>query len=270
MRKLLFHTLLFGLLTSFISADYQPKQTSLKGSYAQGEVLTYRLHYGFFTAGEATLSVSPKLYKVEDKICYKFDVHGKSSNVISAMYDINDTWRSYVDTSSLIPAKAYRDIRENSYRLQETTLFDQNSKTIQVHTKKKKNPVKDTQYVAKTNDIQDMVSAFYYLRGIDYKKMKVGETVKVNAFFEDEFYDFQVRYQGVETIKTKLGKMRAIKLVPIMPKNGLFDGKDALKVWLSDDKNKIPLKVKADMFVGAVEMDIKEHKGLQHSLNYAR
>ena len=60
-------------------------------------------------------------------------------------------------------------------------------------------------------------------------------------------------------MKTKLGTIRAIVLSPIMPENGLFDGENSIKVWISDDQNKVPLKVKAQMFVGAVEVDIQAY-----------
>ena len=44
-------------------------------------------------------------------------------------------------------------------------------------------------------------------------------------------------------------------------------GPDAFGSWISDDKNRIPLKAEVAMFVGNVELDIKEHKGLRYPLN---
>jgi len=63
-----------------------------------------------------------------------------------------------------------------------------------------------------------------------------------------------------EKLKTKLGLIDALVLEPVMPENKLFDGGEAIKVWLSDDKNRIPLKIKAEMFIGAVEVDIKSYQ----------
>ena len=97
--------------------------------------------------------------------------------------------------------------------------------------------------------------------------MKTGDRVTFKAFFEDKLYDFEVEYRGKDILKTKIGKINAIKLIPIMPKNDLFEEDDSIQFWLSDDENRIPLKVKAKMFVGAVEVDIKSHVGLRHDLN---
>ena len=65
-------------------------------------------------------------------------------------------------------------------------------------------------------------------------------------------------------VSTKAGDIRAIKLVPRMPANKLFDGKDAITVYLSDDKNKIPVLIQAEMFVGTVSVNLYEYKNLQH------
>lgn len=111
-----------------------------------------------------------------------------------------------------------------------------------------------------------MVSGYYYIRTLDFSKIPEGEVVTIDAFFDEERYDFKIRYVGKETLRTKLGKFNAIVLQPLLPKNGLFTGEDAIKVWISDDANKIPLKVKASMFIGAIEIDIKRISGARNGI----
>ncbi|MFY0650542.1 MAG: DUF3108 domain-containing protein [Cyclobacteriaceae bacterium] len=117
------------------------------------------------------------------------------------------------------------------------------------------------------NNIQDIVSGFFYLRTIDFDQLAVGETVAINGFYKNKVFDFKIRFEGREVIKTKLGKIRALKIAPMMPENSVFDGEDSIHAWLSDDQNKIPLKVKSDMFIGAIELDIKTAKGLTKPIN---
>jgi len=96
----------------------------------------------------------------------------------------------------------------------------------------------------------------------------VNDTISTDAFLEDTFYTFKTVYRGKEVIKTKLGKFRAIVLAPIMPDNDLFEeGEDAIKVWLSDDKNKIPLVVKAEMFIGHAGFEILSFSGLKNPVS---
>jgi hypothetical protein len=96
--------------------------------------------------------------------------------------------------------------------------------------------------------------------------MKVNDTIKINAFFEDKLYDFKIKYVGKTKIDTKFGDIQVIKLVPIMPDNQLFNGENSISVFLSDDKNKIPVRMQAEMFVGSVKVDLVKYSGLKNPI----
>ncbi len=70
------------------------------------------------------------------------------------------------------------------------------------------------------------------------------------------------------SIKTKFGKIRVIKLNPVMPNNKLFKGDDSVRIWVSDDDNKVPVKVEVDLWIGALEMDLKSFKGLRNDFKW--
>ena len=76
-----------------------------------------------------------------------------------------------------------------------------------------------------------------------------------------------VTYRGRENVETKAGTFRCVKLIPKMPANKLFKGEDAVAVYLSDDENKIPVLVQAELFVGSVKLDLYEYRGLRGRLN---
>jgi hypothetical protein len=115
-----------------------------------------------------------------------------------------------------------------------------------------------------------MIGGFIYLRNMDFSKIKVKDTISVPGFYEDEFYKLRIIYNGKETIKVKAGKIRAIKLTPIMPKNKIFDGENSITAWFSDDKNHIPLKIKAEMFIGSAGVELTEYSNLKHKLNLVK
>jgi len=112
------------------------------------------------------------------------------------------------------------------------------------------------------------VSGYYFLRTIDYDQMTVGDTLIVAAFFDEEVYHLNIIYLGKDEVRTKFGHINAFVLSPIMPENKLFRGTHPIKVWLSNDKNKVPLKIKAAMFVGSIEVDLKSYKNLRNPLNF--
>ncbi|MDB4835158.1 DUF3108 domain-containing protein [Cyclobacteriaceae bacterium] len=250
----------------FISVSFRSEtcKSNISIAFKKGEELTYRIHYGLFTAGEATLSVDKSLKSKSGKQLYNLNVKGKTTGTFAAIIKINDHWQSLVDTATLLPLQSFREIQEAKYYLKETVDFNKPLKA-KVKTEKKDKSTKTKNFEVPLQ-VHDMVSGYYYLRSVNYNNLEIGKTVAVKAFFEDKLYDFKVKYEGKETIKTKLGKIKAIKLSPVMPNNSLFDGKDAIHIWLSDDINKIPLKIKAKMFVGAVEIEIKSQKGLRQDL----
>ncbi len=262
MKHILLLSSIFIFLTSFQSSN----QAKINNAYLPGEKLVYRLHYGFITAGEAVVRVQDHSVKVKGKDCYDLNIQGRTTGAFAAAMRVEDEWQSYVDKKTLQPVQCEREIIESSYYLREKVEFNKNVAKV---TWNKRDKVKKHEKYKIVSEVYDIVSAYYHLRNIDFDNMNKGDKVSVKTFFEDKMYDFQVEYRGKDKIRTKLGKMNAIKLRPIMPDNELFDGEDSINFWLSDDKNRIPLKVKAEMFVGAVEVDIKKVSGLRHDLNKA-
>lgn len=244
------------------------KSRVVEHCYATGEEAEYRVHYGLINAGEAKIEVHPKLYLVNDRVCYKATVFGKSTGAFDFMLRIRNTWGSYIDTSNMLPQKGFRNIEEGKYRLKENTYFDY--KQAEVNIDRETRDSKNKQSCKIPLDVQDIVSGYFYLRSVDYTRCNVGDTIGVNAFFEDKLYDFRVKYMGKCVVDTKFGNVKALKIVPIMPENSFFKGKNAISMWLSDDKNKLPIKIEAELVVGSVDMDIKSYKGLKHPLNFCK
>ncbi|WP_017732835.1 DUF3108 domain-containing protein [Nafulsella turpanensis] len=257
-RLILFLFLLITLSSGAAEKDYRVIPFE---SFGEGEVMKYRVHYGFVTAGEATMVVDNKLYRLNDRPCYRIDVFGETTGLADGLFSIDNNWGTFLDTAAVIPHKSYQFIKEGGYRRNRIVDFDQQQRLARLNKlhKESRELVEVEEYEVPQN-VQDMVSGYYYLRTLNYDKMKEGQIIAVDAFFDGEIYDFKVRYLGKEKIKTRLGRKRAVVLEPIMPDNEVFEGGNPIKVWISDDQYKIPLKVRANLLVGAVEVDIKEFR----------
>ena len=250
------------LLFSFTNSNPAYNIEFEKGNYIPGEKLEYRLHYGFVTAGRAIISVENGYHLVQDKPCYKARVSG----VFNLGFRIRDTWESFIDTNTFKPLKAFRNIEEGRYKLMEDVIFDTENNMARVMRKHPDKPKEESTYKIPDN-VHDIVSGFYELRRINFNKLKIGDTITLKAFFDKQNYNFKVRYMGKGKLNIDAGKFNAIKLVPVMPKNGLFDGEESIKCWISDDKNKIPLMAEAEMFVGSVQLELTSYKGLKNPAN---
>jgi hypothetical protein len=268
MRKWISGLLILALLTAFSSERNDIHPYIKNESFTKGEVLHFKMTYSIFTVGRGTALVQPKYYKLNNRDCFKVDIYAKTVGMVDWVTDVNDQFGAYIDTASLLPHMFYRKIREGRYRKDEQTYFDHEAKKIKVIVADKKTGKwKDPVQFDAPPSIRDMVGGFLYLRVMDFSKIKVNDTIVVTGFFEDEFYKLKVVYKGKETIKTKVGKVRTIVFKPVMPKNQLFDGENSITAYFSDDKNRIPVKIDAQMFIGSAGVELTDYSGLRNPLN---
>ncbi|MGW8122272.1 DUF3108 domain-containing protein [Roseivirga echinicomitans] len=264
--------LLFFLSTFCLQATAQGYQLSKERPFKSGEEIVLHATVGFIKAAEAQLKVSDFIYTTKGRPTYKIDVFANTSGIFDFFSPVRDNWGTYFDTTRYVPHQFYRYISEGRFRKNEILFFDQEDKKVTVaklekETRKLKEKI---DHDMTTNEMQDMVSGYYYLRMVDFNKIRVGEIITITTFFDDKEKPFSIKFMGREVVKTKLGTVHALILVPIMEKDGLFVEDNTLKVWLSDDLNKIPLKFQAKIFVGYLEVDVRSVKNLRHPLAIAR
>lgn len=258
-----------GLSILFISqlSFGQGYELTKEMPFKPGEYLEMKASIGFIKAAEASFSVSDIIYTVNDRPTWKIDINAKTSGMFDLFSPVRDNWGTYYDTTSLIPQRFYRYIREGRFRKNEILYFNHDTDSVTV-TKlhKETRKLEKTIEHAIPHKVQDMVTGYYYLRSIDFSKLKVGEIITITTFFDDKEQPFRVKFTGKEVIKTKFGRIRAIVLVPIIEKDSLFEEDNTLKVWLSDDLNKIPLKFQAKIYVGYLKVEVKKARNLKHPL----
>lgn len=268
MHRLPFYLFLFALLSGFVTENNEIYPPVKNESFTRGEVIHFKMTYGIFTVGKGSVTIHPRYHKVNDRDCFKIDVYGKTVGMVDWVADVDDRWGAYIDTVALLPHQFYRFIREGRYKKDEWTNFDHENRKIEVKTlDNKTGKLKEPKYYDAPAHVRDMVAGFLYLRNMNLSKTKVGDTISVKGFFEDEFYNFRIIYSGKQTIRVKAGKIRTLVFTPVMPKNKVFDGENSVTAWFSDDKNRIPVKINAEMFIGSAGVELTEYSGLKSPLN---
>lgn len=222
-------------------------------AFKEGEVLTYRMHYGLINAGVAVLEVKPDLIQVNGRNLYHIVGTGYTTGTTDWFFKVRDRYESYVDKDALIPWLFVRRVDEGGYKFSQDYSFNHYTKKVDIGNNQK--------YDIPAG-VQDMVSAFYTARNLDLSNAKPGDVFSLNCFVDKELWPLQIRYMGKEVIDTDLGKYRCLKFRPIVQKGRVFKKEEDLNVWISDDKNHIPMRVKADILVGSIKMDITSAKNL--------
>ena len=234
--------------------------TNKESSFKVGEWFKFKMSYsGFLKAGEATLQVKDDV--INGKPVYHVVGKGKTTGAIRWFFKVKDRYESYFDKDKIIPYKFIRDINEGGHTKKIHIDFDQENQKAHVNNLKHK-----TKKVVDTKpNIQDMMSTFYYLRNkLDTENLKIGDEIQLDMFFDLENYGFKLKYLGKEDLNTEFGKVATLKFRPYVMAGRVFKEEESLTLWVSNDLNKIPLRIKADLAVGSLRADLEAFKGLKH------
>ena len=94
---------------------------------------------------------------------------------------------------------------------------------------------------------------------------KVGKSIDLDMLFDDDgVFKFKLKFLGKEVLRTKYGKVECLKFRPYVQSGRVFKEQESLSVWVSNDKNKIPIRIKADLTIGAIKADLDGYNGLKN------
>lgn len=251
------------LLLSFVGSSQTPSERSSEDfAFKTGEWLKFRMSYSnFLNAGYSTISVNET--ENEGKEAFHIVGKGKSTGLISLFFKVKDNYETFMYKESLKPYRFIRQINEGGYTKNKEILFDYEEEIATVKNYKH-NTIEN--YPISSN-IQDMLSTLYFMRNQALDSMAVGDEIEIKMFFDQETTNFKLRFLGKEVIRTKFGKISALKFRPVVQAGRVFKEKESVTVWVSADKNRIPLRIKASLAVGSLRADLDEFKGLAHPFN---
>ncbi|MEP6464689.1 MAG: DUF3108 domain-containing protein [Parafilimonas sp.] len=227
-------------------------------AFSANEILTYNVYYSviglFVNAGTATFTTT--LEKLNNKPVYHAVGEGHTNSNYDWIFKVRDKYESYFDTVHLLPVKFVRNVDEGGYKKLENTTFDQQN-----------NVANTLKGVYKTPScIQDVLSAVYFARNINYGRYKVDDKIPFSMFLDNQVYNLYIRYAGKEVVKTRYGKFNAIKLKPLLLKGTIFEGGEKMTVWISDDANHIPLRIESPIAIGSIKVDMMGYRNLRYPL----
>lgn len=227
-------------------------------AFQDGEEVKFFVYYtlaGVFVYG-GDASFNTTLERYNGKPVYHIVGSGSTNPFFDKFFKVRDTYETYIDTATLQPYKFIRNVFEGGYKKYENVSFNQKANTA--------TSTKGTFKVP--NCIQDVLSAIYYARNIEFNKYKPGDKINFDMYIDDEIFNMYIRYLGKEKIKTKYGKFNAIKFKPLLIKGTIFEGGEKMTVWVSDDPNHIPLRIESPISVGSVKVDMMGYKNLRYPL----
>jgi hypothetical protein len=234
-------------------------QLQAQPAFKIGELLSYRIHYGPVNAGRATLEITDG-GKFDGKPTYHMTGLGWTTGMTDWFFRVRDRYETYVFRDNLLPARFVRDIDEGGYTKKRDIYFDRKNN---IATDKLPQPPKKFDVPA---DIHDMISAFYFARSLQTQNLMPGDEIPLKIFLDYEVFETRLRFKGREVIKTDLGKIPTMVFTPLLQADRVFREQEGMTLYISDDFNKIPVRIQTDLRVGSIKVDITDAQSLRYPL----
>lgn len=236
-------------------------------AFQYGEVLSFKLSYssaltGNVTAGSILSKVNYDINPITKQKSYHLILDGETRGAFRWFYKAHNVYDSYLNPKTLLPEFYSERKKEGSYTANMDVIFNQESGAIQTINNKNN----DIRNYSTTHKVQDLLSILYYIRTWDLSNLELNQQFAINLFMDDSVYNIQFVFTGYETIDTELGIIRTLKFVPHVVTGGVFGEETPMTIYVSDDKNHLPVLAEGKLMIGKARIELIEHKGLIHPL----
>jgi hypothetical protein len=117
----------------------------------------------------------------------------------------------------------------------------------------------------------DLVSILYYVRNLDLSGCRIMDTIPINLLIDNEIYNIYFRYLGTEKRKIrKLGEIDCMKFSAMLIQGSVFKGGEKMFIWVTNDKNRLPVYVESPIIIGSVRATLIDIKGNRYPLDFSK
>lgn len=262
----------FLLLFTIFSYVLSSGQTTIENNaFEAGEKLTYDLYYKYgilnMKGGRATINTEETTYN--DKDAYKLTLNASTGGLIGNFYNIEDTLTSYMD-KNLVPFLFVKGAAEGKDYTRERQIYKyQNGKTSIRTIRHRNGELSFDENIITDRCTYDMMSILAFARTLNYSKMQRGDNTQVQFITGKRLVNMYIRYMGKSSMKVNNGNTyQAIELSLMILDKAFVDQEEAMRVWITDDENKLPLQINSKLKIGEMRVVLKDFSGNKHPLNY--
>ena len=232
-------------------------------TFLAGEEIVYKLYYNW---NFVWLSAGEVVFRVKDLGSqYHITATGRTYPSYEWFYKVRDNYESYIDKKTLLPTMHIKDIQEGGYSRYDRTVFKQQErKAISLRGKDKASA--EEKIIPLDGCMHDLISIVYYCRNLNFNQFRPGQKMPIKIFMDREIYPLKVKYLGKEeNLKVKgMGRYNTHSFSPQLIAGEVFKEGDEMTVWVSDDRNRIPVLIESPVSVGSVKVVLKSYKGLKY------
>ncbi len=232
-------------------------RTHPNNTYQIGESLKYSIKYGPIKAVNTEILVYGDT-TIRSRDCYHIVYNARTVPLFDNFFKVDDTYETFIDKSGQFPLRFTRRVHEGNYKRKNVLEFFHEQGKVW------------SQYRKKVFDINpythDILSAYFYIRTLNLKKYKKGDIITLENFSDRKNYKLDIKIHKRDLIETDLGVFKTVVVEPLVLGAGLFKSEGKIMIWMTDDKNNIPLRIAIKVAVGSLKAEINEIKGNRYKL----
>jgi len=235
-----------------------PNRWTMPPLFRAGERTLLDITYFGATAGQLELNVLPSKV-ISNRPSFHFRGTATSTSVFSLFYRVNDVAESFMDTEGLFSHKYSLKLDESRQQRDVLELYDTPKKKAYYWSKweqKDKAVANEKSEIDLVPFTQDGLSAFFYVRTLPLAVGKVFEFPVVN---NGKLRVVRVTVLREEKLATKIGEFSAFVLKPEVVLDGILQNSGDSYLWISNDAQRMILKMDAKIKVGSVIAYLREH-----------
>lgn len=238
--------LVIGAMNVTWGEDSYPDSRASARPFQIGEQFTYEISWISIKAGTAVMGVTAMTD--ENPPLVKLVTTAQSRPVITKFFPVDNRVESILNPETLLPEHLTFRRREGKKKEDIEYTFDQKDGTV-IEVKGG-----STETLPILPHTQDAISCLYYVR--TELTPRPGWSLTMNVHHDAKNYELNVLVEEVETITGAWGELETIRVLVVMPFQGIFLNQGNIRVWFTNDARRIPLRMKAKVVIGSLVADL--------------
>ena len=261
-----------GQTRSWSSGGCVPVQDIADGdslAYQAGEKFSFSIHYewGAIDSDVGWANIVLDTLRMNGRKAFHCMVYGRTTRLYDLFFPVRENFQSWFSYDGLEPLMFTRDTKEGKYRARNTYVYRRGGLAG--------DHIKADVYTSSRGDrslelpldrcTYDLPALFYFARNMDFDSVVPGVRYPMTFAIDDDVYNVYFILHGRESVKVRgVGTVNAIKFSVKLISGNIFTGEDDLSVWISDDRNRIPVLFEAPILVGVASGRITDWSGLKY------
>ena len=235
-------------------------------AFKGGEKLGFTIHYtwGMINSDVGTAEIELSELDYNGTPAYHCEVSGKTTRLFDLFFKVREDFNSWFTCDGLRPLKFTRDSHEGKYVSTNSYIYDPEKALIYADAYSTTHGQRNVE-LPWDKCTYDLPSLFFLARNMNLGVVTPEVRYPMTFAIDDDVFNVHFIYYGRETITVKgLGQVKVLRFGARLLAGEVFKSDTDMDIYISDDKNRLPVYFEAPLLVGKASGRMNTYSGLAH------